>query len=160
MGMRRGPPSHRATPEIPPELRRTRLRRRRIRVHTRDKIMNSRASLLCLLFALVDGTTVAAQDVKFPTPRRVTLDEAVQLALKHNHVVRIAAYKVEEKDHTKQIARSAYYPALRSDSNYLRLTDTQFIGIPAGSLGAIGGAPFPAASVILNQGGRSLITSG
>ncbi len=101
-----------------------------------------------------------AQENKSPSSRHITLDEAVQLALKHNHVVRIASYKVQEKDHTKQIARSAYYPVLRSDSNYLRLTDTQFIGIPAGSLGAIGGAPFPAASVILNQGGRTLITSG
>src|ERR1700692_4989605 len=160
MGMRRGTPSHRATPEIPPELRRTRLRRRRIRVHTRDKIINSRASLLCLLFALVDGTTVAAQDVKSPAPRRITLEEAVQLALKHNHVVRIAAYKVEEKERTKDIARSAYFPILRNDSNLAQVTDTQFIGIPAGTLGTVSGTTIPKRTTILNQGGHTFITSG
>jgi outer membrane protein TolC len=123
--------------------------------------MNTRAARgFCAFAALFCAQIAGAQESKSPSPRHLTLDEAVQLALKHNHVVRIATYKVEEKEHTKEIARSAYYPVLRNDSNYLRLTDTQFIGIPAGSLGAIGGAPFPAASVILNQGGRSLITSG
>jgi outer membrane protein TolC len=123
--------------------------------------MNTRAARSFYAFAVLFCAQIAgAQESKSPSPRHLTLDEAVQLALKHNHVVRIAAYKVEEKEHTKEIAKSAYYPVLRNDSNYLRLTDTQFIGIPAGSLGAIGGAPFPAASVILNQGGRTLITSG
>jgi outer membrane protein TolC len=122
--------------------------------------MNSRASLLCLLFALVDGTTVAAQDVKSPTPRRITLDEAVQLALKHNHVVRIAAYKVEEQERTKDIARSAYFPILRNDSSLAQVTDTQFIGIPAGSLGTAGGSQIPERTSILNQGGHTFVTSG
>jgi len=94
------------------------------------------------------------------TPRHITLDEAVQLALKHNHVVRIAGYKVEEKQHAKDVARSAYFPILRNDSTVLNVTDTQFIGIPAGSLGTIAGTPLPARSVILNQGGQTFITSG
>jgi outer membrane protein TolC len=94
------------------------------------------------------------------TPRHITLDEAVQLALKHNHVVRITGYKVEEKQHAKDVARSAYFPILRNDSTVLNVTDTQFIGIPAGSLGTIAGTPLPARSVILNQGGQTFITSG
>jgi len=123
--------------------------------------MNTRAARGLCAFAVLFCTQFSgAQESKSPSPRHLTLDEAVQLALKHNHVVRIATYKVEEKEHAKQIARSAYFPVLRNDSNYLRVTDTQFIGIPAGSLGTIGGAPFPGSSVILNQGGRSFITSG
>jgi outer membrane protein TolC len=101
-----------------------------------------------------------AQENKSPAPRRITLDEAIQLALKHNHAVRIAGYKVEEKEHAKDVTRSAYFPVLRNDSSVLRLTDTQFIAIPAGSLGTVSGTSLPERSVILNQGGHTLVTSG
>ena len=118
------------------------------------------ATFVCILFLSGYPATLAGQEAKSPAPRRITLDEAVQLALKHNHVVRIAGYKVEEKEHSKEIARSNYFPILRNDSNVLQVTDTQFIGIPAGSLGDISGSSIPARSVILNQGGKTFITSG
>jgi outer membrane protein TolC len=101
-----------------------------------------------------------AQENKTSQPRRITLEEAVQLALKHNHAVRIAGYKIQEKEHAKEIARSAYFPVLRNDSNVLNVTDTQFIGIPAGSLGTISGTPLPEHSITLNQGGHTFVTSG
>ena len=41
-----------------------------------------------------------------------------------------------------------------------KLTDTQFIGIPQGSLGTVAGTQIPEQTAILNQGGRTLITSG
>jgi outer membrane protein len=122
--------------------------------------MNTRIALLCVLLSLVHTATLGAQETKTLEPRRITLDEAVQLALQHNHVVRIAAYKVEEKEHSKDIARSAYYPLLRNDSNLAQLTDTQYIGIPAGSLGTVDGTAIPEQTAILNQGGRTLVTSG
>jgi outer membrane protein TolC len=122
--------------------------------------MNRRTAILCTLLWLGNWAAAAAQETKSPAARRITLDEAVQLALKHNHVVRIATYKIEEKEHTKDIARSAYFPILRNDSALARVTDTQFIGIPAGSLGTVSGIPFPPSAAILNQGGRTLITSG
>jgi outer membrane protein TolC len=121
--------------------------------------MNLRVALLSVSL-LPHTCTLEAQESKPVSPRRITLDEAVQLALKHNHVVRIAGYKVEEKEHAKEVARSAYFPILRNDSSLLRVTDTQFIGIPAGSLGTVGGTPLPDRSVILNQGGHTFITSG
>jgi outer membrane protein TolC len=122
--------------------------------------MNLRAAAFCALLSVFQASSAPAQEAKPPAPRRITLEEAVQMALKHNRVVRIAAYKVEEKQHAKDIARSAYYPVLRNDSNLLRLTDTQFIGIPAASLGTISGTSIPERSVILNQGGKTLVTSG
>jgi len=122
--------------------------------------MTKRTVLFCALFALLCARPLPAQEAKSPEPRHITMDEAVQLALKHNHVVRIAAYGVQEKEHTKDIARSAYFPLLRNDSNVAHLTDTQFIGIPAGGLGTIGGTPLPTQSIILNQGGRTIVTSG
>lgn len=110
---------------------------------------------------LMISVAAAAQEGKpSAEPRHLTLQEAVQLAMKHNHVLRIAAEKVEEHKHTQEIARSAYYPLLRNDSNLLQLTDTQYIGIPQAGLGTVNGEPIPARSIILNQGGHTLITSG
>ena len=122
--------------------------------------MTKRTPLFCALFALLCAGPLCAQEGKSPETRHITLDEAVQLALKHNHVVRIAAYSVQEKEHTKDIARSAYFPLLRNDSTLAQVTDTQFIGIPAGGLGTAAGTPIPTQSTILNQGGHTVVTSG
>ncbi len=93
-------------------------------------------------------------------PRHITLQEAVQLALKHNHDIRIAGYTVEEKEHAKQVAKSAYFPSIRNDSSFLHVTDTELIEIKSGSLGIAGGTPIPPADAIINQGGKNFTTSG
>jgi outer membrane protein TolC len=122
--------------------------------------MNSRAALVCALTLFISPHRAAAQQTAPPAPRHISLDEAVQLALKHNHLVRIASLQVEEKKHAKDVAHSAYLPVLRNDSSLFALTDTQFIGINAGSLGTVAGAPFPTTTSVINQGGTTLITSG
>jgi outer membrane protein TolC len=95
-----------------------------------------------------------------PPPRQITLQEAVQLALKHNHDIRIAGYTVEEKEHAKQVARSAYFPTIRNDSLFTHVTTTEFFELKAGELGTAGGTPIPAANSIINQGGINIATSG
>jgi outer membrane protein TolC len=92
--------------------------------------------------------------------RRISLREAVQLALKHNHNVRIAGLAVDEKQHAKEAAKGSYFPSIHNDSSFLRVTDTQLIQISPGTLGTVGGTPIPAVSSVLNQGGRNLTTSG
>lgn len=94
------------------------------------------------------------------TPRSISLHDAVELALKHNHVVRIAALHVEEEQHAKEVARSAYMPRIRNDSEFAHATDSQFIGIPAGELGTVGSDLVPARSLIINQGAKNFIVSG
>ena len=92
--------------------------------------------------------------------RSIKLHEAVELALRHNHAVRIASLHVEEEQHAKEVARSAYLPVLKNDSTFVHLTDTQNIEIPAGTLGAFSGTIIPSQSLILNQGGKTFETSG
>jgi outer membrane protein TolC len=111
------------------------------------------------LFAASFPVCVRAQNAE-SGPRKITLPEAVQLALKHNHVVHIAGLQVREKQYAKESARSGYFPSITNESRVLRVTDTQFISIPAGSLGTVGGTPIPTAPAILNQGERTFITSG
>jgi outer membrane protein TolC len=74
--------------------------------------------------------------------------------------VRIAQFQVEAKQHAKDVAKSAYFPSIKNESRLFEVTDTQFIQIPAGSLGTVGGTPLPERSVVLNQGGKTFITSG
>jgi signal transduction histidine kinase len=73
-----------------------------------------------------------------PTARRITLREAVDLALARNHAVRLAQLSVDEKDRAKEVTRSAYFPQVRNDTTLVHLTDTQLIEIPAGAFGALG----------------------
>jgi outer membrane protein TolC len=121
-----------------------------------------RTAALFLLAATVFGASavVADDEGKAASPRHITLREAVQLALKHNHDVRIAGYTVGEKQHAKDVAKSSYFPSIRNDSSFLHVTDTQLIEIEAGSLGTAAGTPVPPVSSVINQGGRNLTTSG
>jgi outer membrane protein TolC len=112
------------------------------------------ATALCAYAALADETGGTAPS------RHITLQEAVQLALKHNHNVRIAQYGVDEKQHVKEAAKSSYFPSIRNDTTFARVTDTQLIQLREGSLSAPGGTPVPASNTIINQGGRNLTTSG
>jgi outer membrane protein TolC len=100
------------------------------------------------------------QQTESTAPVRITLPEAVDFALKHNHIIRLADFAVEEKRHAKDVARSSYFPVLRNDSNFLHVTDTQFIQIPSGGLGVFGNTFIPQQPLILNQGGLNLTTSG
>src|SRR5882724_2166613 len=123
--------------------------------------MKRRALFLFMATALCCSVTLAQTGSTAPS-RRITLREAVQLALKHNHNVRIAGYAVDEKQHAKEAAKGSYFPSIRNDSSFLRVTDTQLIQINSGSLGTgtAGGTPIPPVSSVINQGGRNLTTSG
>ena len=118
--------------------------------------------VLALLVAATLWTSpgIAGQTPNSAGPRHITLREAVELALKHNHDVRLAGFSVDEKQHAKEAEKSSYFPSIHNDSILARLTDTQLIQIQAGSLGTVSGTPVPVENSIINQGGRTLTTSG
>jgi outer membrane protein TolC len=116
-------------------------------------VLSAAAFSACIAVAQETGNTA-------PPPRRITLQEAVQLALRHNHDIRIAGYSVEQKEHARQAAKSAYFPSIRNDSNFMHATDTELIEIKAGSLGVAGGTSIPPVNAIISQGEKSFITSG
>ena len=123
--------------------------------------MNRRNKLLATGLLFLGSLTIArAQEQATNTSRHLTLAEAVQLALKHNHVVRIAGLRVEELQHAKEKAKSAYFPTIKNESRVFTVTDTQFIQIAAGSLGTVAGTAIPATPVTINQGGKTFVTSG
>jgi len=113
------------------------------------------------VFPMLIAPAAAAQGgAPAPAARNITLQEAVQLALRHNHVVRIAGFQVEEKQRVKDVARSSYFPTVRNDSTVRHLTDTEFIAIRAGGLGSPANTPIPGRTVVLSQGAKTSITSG
>jgi outer membrane protein TolC len=101
-----------------------------------------------------------AQQPEPNAPRHLNLHDAVEMALKHNHVARIAALHVEEEQHAKEVARSAYLPTIKNDSIFTHATDTQFIGIPAGGLGVVANSAIPPRPLIISQGEKNFIVSG
>jgi outer membrane protein TolC len=124
----------------------------------RNRVFRQSATALVSIFSLL--TLALAQQPESHVPRRLNLHEAVELALRHNHVVRIAALRVEEEQHAKEVARSAYLPTIRNDSTFAHATDTQFIAIPAGALGVVSGTSIPARQFTINQGDKNFIVSG
>ncbi|HUK47706.1 MAG TPA: TolC family protein [Terriglobales bacterium] len=121
--------------------------------------MTIRRMLTAFIVFLVPAFA-AAQETNTTAPRTIDLHQAVELALKHNHVARIAELHVEEEQHAKEVARSAYLPTLRNDSIFTHATDTQFIAIPEGGLGVVDGTSIPGRQFTINQGEKNFITSG
>jgi outer membrane protein TolC len=115
-----------------------------------------------LIFGVLSAGQImtVAQKENVIVPSTLNLQQAVELALEHNHDVRISSLKVEEDEHAREVARSAYLPVLRNDTTFFHVTDTQFIEIPAGSFGSVGSNPIPPRDHVLNQGGRDIFTSG
>jgi outer membrane protein TolC len=119
------------------------------------------SAALFLLTALATSCLAGAQEAGNAVPaRHITLREAVQLALKHNHDIRIAGYTVDEKQQAKRAAASSYFPSIRNDSSFLHATDTELIEIRSGALGVASRTPIPPVNAIISQGGKDFITSG
>src|SRR5690349_5437504 len=101
------------------ELRRTQRYARDSHPRKEIKSMKLNMALFVLAATGFFVCIAAAQETSNAAspPRHITLQEAVQLALKRNHDIRIAGYTVEEKERAKQVARSSYFPSIRNDSS-------------------------------------------
>jgi outer membrane protein TolC len=119
----------------------------------------NRTTLLRMLvvagLAVLSAVTQNAAEV-----RRLTLAEAVRLAISQNRALKIARLKVVESEQKKAGEHSAYFPSITNQSNVLRVTDLQNIVIPAGTLGTAAGSPIPTQNVSLPQGQKTFFSSG
>jgi outer membrane protein TolC len=129
--------------------------------HFMGAFMKRKAALFPLVTTILFTCAAVAQTPNNIAPERhITLQEAVQMALHHNHDVRIAGYTVEEKQQAKREAKSAYFPSIRNDSLFTHVTTTEFFELKAGELGTVDGTPIPPVNKIINQGGVNITTSG
>jgi outer membrane protein TolC len=101
-----------------------------------------------------------AASPSYADTRKLTLTEAVRLAIQQNRALKIARLKVVENEHKKAEEHAAYYPSLTNQSNALHITDLQIVEIPAGAFGRVGATPIPTQGLIIPQGQLTLFSSG
>ena len=92
---------------------------------------------------------------------QLTLEQAINLALKQNHSVHLRSLSVEQMQSKKDEARSNYLPQIKTSGSVLHVTELAGVEIPAGSFGnypATG--PVPAKSLFIDQGGLTGYTGG
>jgi outer membrane protein TolC len=93
--------------------------------------------------------------------RRLTLAEAVQLALSQNRALKIARLKVAETEQKKAATKASYFPEIKNESNFLHTTALQNIEIPRGAFGPLpNGGLVPNRDVLIDQGDQTFVTSG
>jgi outer membrane protein TolC len=92
--------------------------------------------------------------------RRLTLTEAVHLAITQNRGLKIARLKVAENEQKKAGERSSYFPSLKNESNLMHVTALQNISFPTGTFGTVGGLYVPSQNTILPQGQTTIYSSG
>lgn len=88
--------------------------------------------------------------------RRLSLQEAIDLALRANHGLKAATYQVAAEEQKRRIARSSYFPSITNESTLLHITDLQRVEVPAGAFGS----GIPSSNVFLTQGTKTFETSG
>ena len=105
--------------------------------------------------AAMTAASLQAADI-----RRLTLTEAVHLAISQNRSLKIARLKVNEREHRKAGEHSEYFPRVTNQSNALHITELQIIELPAGLFGTVGGTPIPANGLVVPQGKLTFFSSG
>lgn len=89
--------------------------------------------------------------------RKLTLEEAVQLAVSQNRALKIARLKVTEAEQRKAEQRSSYFPVLTDHAHADANTGIEHVAIPAGALGTVNGILVPRANINLPQGRKNLL---
>jgi outer membrane protein TolC len=107
--------------------------------------------------ALLPGTVSAQQELAPATPlpgptvRKLTLEEARQLALANNKALNLARINVQEKQLGTAAAKTDYYPKILGSVTYFHFNDDlgTLVTIPRGPRGLVGGNTI--AATVLNQ---------
>lgn len=126
---------------------------------TRWKVRSAVRLLLpsTVLALMLNQSTVAQQDA----PMHVTLDQAVDLALKQNHSIHLRSLSVDQMRSKKDEARSNYLPQIKASGSVLHLTELAGVQVPAGALGKFPATgPIPSTPLTIDQGGLTGYTGG
>jgi outer membrane protein TolC len=141
-------------------------------LHHRGQITTSAAAAhrelratarLFLPLVLLGSTFVVTSVAQQPstTPMRLTLDQAITLALKQNHSVRLSSLSVDQMRSKKDEARSNYFPQIKASGSVLHITELAGVEIPAGALGNFASTgPVPSKPLFIDQGGLTSYTGG
>lgn len=94
-------------------------------------------------------------------PVKLTLPDAVRMAIAQNRTLKIVRLKVVENEQKKLGARASYFPEIKNQSTAGYTTAEGNIEIPAGAFGVYPGSNLvPSRDLRINQGDQSFVTSG
>src|ERR1700730_9402200 len=114
---------------------------------------------LALLGSTFTTTSVAQQSTA--NPMQLTLEQAINLALKQNHSVHLRGLSVEQMQSRKDEARSNYLPQLKASGSVLHVTELEGVAIPAGAFGSYPSTgPVPSKPLFIDQGSATWYTGG
>jgi outer membrane protein TolC len=141
-------------------------------LHERGQIMTSvfsarrdlrAVATLCLPLALLSSifvTPSVAQQTS-TSPMQLTLEQAINLALKQNHSIHLRSLSVDQMQSKKDEARSEYLPQMKASGGVLHVTEVEGVDIPAGAFGSYPPTgPVPAKSLTIGQGSETWYTGG
>jgi outer membrane protein TolC len=107
-----------------------------------------------IIFVLLSITTATLYGAEV---RKLTLKEAVELAISQNHSLRIARLKIVQNEQKKAGERASYFPAIKDFANANDSTGIDHIVIPAGTFGRVQGQLVPGNAVTIPQGLHHLL---
>lgn len=115
-----------------------------------------------VLSSILLGLTFAqSSTAQQNTPVHLTLDQAINLALKQNYSVRLRSLAVEDMRSKKDEARSNYMPQVKTTGSVLHITELAGIEIPSGAFGNFPSTgPIPAKPLFIDQGSDTGYTGG
>jgi outer membrane protein TolC len=132
--------------------------RRQIMMATLIRLSKSAFAVWFLLTAtLVDQDAMGQQNA----PMHLTLDQAIDLAVKQNQSIHLRSLSVDQMRSKKDVARSNYFPQITASGNVLHVTELQGVEFPAGAFGnfpSIG--PVPPKSLFVDQGSNTAYAGG
>jgi len=121
--------------------------------------MNRKHLYRMLVMAGIAALCASPQDAA--EIRRLTLSEAVHLALNQNRELKIARLKVAESEQKRAGAKATYFPEITNQSSFLHTTAFQNLEIPAGAFGVFPGVGLvPTRDTLINEGKQTFVTSG
>jgi outer membrane protein TolC len=110
------------------------------------------------------GSTFAASSLAqqpSPNPMQLTLEQAINLALKQNHSIHLRSLSVEQMQNKKDEARSSYLPQIKASGGVLHVTELEGVEIPPGAFGSYPATgPVPSKTLFLDQGSLTWYTGG
>jgi outer membrane protein TolC len=105
------------------------------------------------VLAAEEAPTLHAPAAEAPPVRRLTLEEAKQLALADNKSLALAHLSIEEKRHIKAAAWKDYFPKILGNVTYLRFDDNlgSVLTIPGRGLGLLPAGGLPVSTSVFQQ---------
>jgi outer membrane protein TolC len=102
-----------------------------------------------LTATLIDQDALGQQNA----PMHLTLDQAIDLALKQNHSIHLRSLSVDQMRSKKDEARSNYLPQINASGGVFHITELQGVVIPAGAMGNFPSTgPIPSTTLFIDQG--------